>query len=157
MNEDNIATHDSPAWIDRANFLIVADLSDHGMKGRTEQIWARKIDADKFEVCCIPFFTYGIALGDVVVVSLGEERMYTIERVVENSGRRVYRLWLKGVGESERATIEKFLCDQSLLFERYSANLLSIDAPKSLDTIERIQSFLRDFSERTGAPVENGN
>ena len=36
------------------------------MPGSFEQLWTRTDDQRQFEICCIPFFTYGIALGDVV-------------------------------------------------------------------------------------------
>jgi hypothetical protein len=36
------------------------------MPGSFEQLWTRTDDQRQYEICCIPFFTYGIALGDVV-------------------------------------------------------------------------------------------
>ena len=61
-----IATHEHPVWRDRANYILQADLADHGLPGRYEQLWARDLGDGRYQLCCLPFFTYGYALGDVV-------------------------------------------------------------------------------------------
>jgi hypothetical protein len=40
MQNENIATHQLPAWGDKANYILQADLSTYGMSGRFEQLWA---------------------------------------------------------------------------------------------------------------------
>ena len=63
---DYEARHNDPAWRDQANFVICADISSDPSKGEWEQLWATQISDNYFRICCIPFFTYGISLGDVV-------------------------------------------------------------------------------------------
>jgi hypothetical protein len=48
-------------------------------------------------LCCIPFFLYDIALGDVVRTSAQGDRRYVLESVVSPSGRHVFGVWF---GES---------------------------------------------------------
>ena len=48
-------------------------------------------------MCCIPFFVFDLALGDVVATSPREGRKYVVDKVVEPSGRYVFRVWF---GES---------------------------------------------------------
>jgi uncharacterized protein DUF4265 len=64
----DIATHEHPVWRERANYVLQADLAEHGLPGRYEQLWARSVGADRYELCCLPFFTYGYALGDIVAL-----------------------------------------------------------------------------------------
>jgi hypothetical protein len=156
MNDADIATHADPAWMAQANFIIVADLSDHGMQGRLEQLWARKISEVEFVICCIPFFTYGIALGDRVFTSEREERRYVIDGVREKAGRHISRLWLKDVDEAGRAEIKTFVEQQNLLSEWYSTDLLALDIPVDPEIEKRIRSFLKHYAERCGALVEDG-
>lgn len=85
---DTIATHASPAWRHRSNWIIVVDLAQHGMPGRREQLWAHTDDERVFELCCIPYFTYGLALGDLVSWDTESEAV----EVVSPSGRRVIRV-----------------------------------------------------------------
>jgi hypothetical protein len=59
------AVHLEPVWRERSNFVIAAEVPDGG-DTETEQLWARQIDEHRFEICCIPFFVFDIALGDVV-------------------------------------------------------------------------------------------
>jgi hypothetical protein len=63
MNDADIATHEDPAWMAQANFIIVADLGGHGMQGRLEQLWARQPGEAEFVICCIPFFTYSVRIA----------------------------------------------------------------------------------------------
>jgi hypothetical protein len=79
------AVHEGPVWRDRANFIVGAPLSE---EGRAEQLWARQLGGERFEICCIPFFVYDLALGDVVETDAAQN----IVRVVEPSGRFVFRI-----------------------------------------------------------------
>lgn len=78
------AVHPDPVWRDRSNFVIGARLPE---PGRTEQLWARQLGDRRFELCCIPFFLYDLALGDVVET----DDNYDVVRVLKPSGRYVYR------------------------------------------------------------------
>lgn len=52
---DYEARHNEPAWRDRANFVIAADIAGSPDKREWEQLWARKLSDTRFEICCIPF------------------------------------------------------------------------------------------------------
>jgi hypothetical protein len=114
------AVHDAPAWRDRSNFVIGAPLAD---EGRSEQLWARQTGHRQFELCCIPFFLYDVALGDVVET----DDNYDFLRVIEPSGRFVFRVWF-GEGFRPRHDVASELTELGALVEWSSANLLAIDA-----------------------------
>src|SRR4051794_33643503 len=86
-----IAVHAEPLLRAKANFLIQIDLEPFGMPGRTEQLWVRRLDGETFEVCCLPFFPYGIALGDVIAARPDEADRVVFDRVVQKSGHRLLR------------------------------------------------------------------
>ncbi len=83
MTERQIVTHAEPARRDEANFIVRLDLTEHGMAGTYEQMWTRTEDQHSFELCCIPFFTYGQSLGDVLEVTAGTGQ----HRVLAKSGQ----------------------------------------------------------------------
>jgi len=85
--DDQIVTHAEPAWREKTNYIIQVDLGEHGTIGRAEQLWARTDDQQTFELCCIPFFTYGLALGDRIAWNDSTKAATLIER----SGRRNLR------------------------------------------------------------------
>lgn len=91
VTERQIATHAEPARREEANFIVRLDLTEHGMAGRQagryEQMWTRTEDQHSFELCCIPFFTYGQSIGDVLEVTLGTGG----HRVLAKSGHRTIR------------------------------------------------------------------
>ncbi|MCP9488986.1 MAG: DUF4265 domain-containing protein [Solirubrobacteraceae bacterium MAG38_C4-C5] len=129
------AVHSEPVWRDRANFIIAAQLPE---EGRSEQLWARQAGDQRFEVCCIPFFLYDVALGDVVETDAD----YDMVRVIAPAGRCVFRVWL---GESlrPREEIAQELRDLGALLEWSSANLLAADAADELHA-QVIADFLAE-------------
>ena len=137
--EVNYRTHALPACRDRADALVQAQLEE---KNESEQLWCRALGDDKFEVCCIPFYLYNVALGDIVLAP-----DFHFQRVVVPSGRYVFRVFMRedqyGVRESLVAELEKV----SALTEWYSAGLMSIDAP-DLEQAETISTWLQDCERR---------
>jgi hypothetical protein len=85
---DGIVPHWQPSSDQAADAVIYADLSPWKMPGAVEKLWARKISARDFEICSIPFFTYGIALGDVVRVG----KNFFITKTIKKSGLHNLRL-----------------------------------------------------------------
>jgi hypothetical protein len=149
----SIATHERPAWKDRANFLVFADLSADELGGRWEQLWARQLGATEFELCCIPFFASGLALGDRFETVSKGNRSYVADRVTHRSGRQVVRMWL-AAAPSLRADAEEYLVRSNLLFEWSSTNLLAIDVPPNDES--SIIAWVESFAHGTGVLYEIG-
>jgi hypothetical protein len=126
------------------------------MDGRWEQLWAERTQDDEFIICCIPFFTYGIALGDRVRVGPRKGKRFVVDAVCERSGRRVYRLWLKGAADPVRDSIGRFFDDHKLLYEWSSLNLLSIDVPNDERSSKEIELFVKDLDLYPGVMFELG-
>lgn len=96
-------------------------------------MWAEQVSENEFVLCCIPFMTYGLALGDLVVTSPQQERQYVIEALKQASGRLVYRVWFGDTDPKIKQdlrfqSVVKCQCE-AWLFEWYSDNLLAIDIP----------------------------
>ena len=86
---DLIATHQQPP---DADFLVHADLAPHGLSDAREQLWVKQIDERRFAMRSLPFFTYGIALGDKV----STDETLTIADVLRRSGHRLMRVTVDG-------------------------------------------------------------
>lgn len=87
IDESKIVTHDQPAARQRSNFVIRLDLSADGLPGHYEQMWTRTDETQLHELCCIPFFTYGLSLGDVIALT-NEQGAYRVE---SKGGHRTIR------------------------------------------------------------------
>ncbi len=61
MMETKAHTH--PAWQEKANFIIQAEVEHGGANQIREQLWVRQLSDTRFEVCCIPFFIFDLALA----------------------------------------------------------------------------------------------
>lgn len=151
-----IAAHEHPALRDEANFMIFADLSTDGMSGRWEQLWARQLGETEFQLCCIPFFTYGLALGDRVITGPSGDKKYVIQSVASKSGHLVYRVWFGEAKNKKQARedVERYARSRNWHFEWSSENLLAVDISSSQDEGEFL-AFLEAQKEQ-GILVESG-
>ncbi|MDR1237616.1 MAG: DUF4265 domain-containing protein, partial [Propionibacteriaceae bacterium] len=146
--------HRNPVWRDRVNNIILAQLPDEPPYQLSdgarwfEELWCRQISEDEFEVCCIPFFLYDIALGDVVKTHLetvvqteSGDRQHVVSCVVSRSGRYVFRVYFEESMRGNRDTVEKKLTELGALTEWSSANLLAVDA-RDADHGQQIADYL---------------
>src|SRR5262245_53635369 len=95
--------HATPALRERGDTTLPIHLG-HGhppASGRFEVLWCRKLADSRYELCCVPFFVYSLALGDVIEVEArdGEQGGYDITRVIERSGHATLRAWFGRVQE----------------------------------------------------------
>lgn len=141
MNDDRIAVHLNPARRARANFVIRADIREQGSPRDFEQLWARRTSDQRFELCCIPFFAYDMALGDEVET----DAAYLIERVVQPAGGFTFRAWFgdSSVAGAGDAAVEALLGLGAEL-EWYSENLLAVHAAD-----ERSAQQMADYLQAT--------
>lgn len=148
---EKFSTHKEPARRERANFIINAKLPQDG---RFEQLWARQISEDVFELCCIPFFLYDIALGDIVQTGHEGGRKYMFVRVVQPSGHYVFRAHF-GRSASPGDEVVERLTELGAVTEWSSASLLAIDAI-DLDHAQQIADFLKVRSDSGQLIYETG-
>jgi len=92
IDEDKIVVHAEPVERDRTNYIVRWDLAFDELPGWFEQLWTRTDDRQRYELCCIPFFPYGVSLGDIVEFPDG-----AAPRVVAKSGHRTVRLIVEDV------------------------------------------------------------
>ncbi len=128
---NNIAWHHSP--VSASDFFIRVDLSQHGMAGRFEQLWVKKIDSQKFQICCIPFFTYGIALGDIVET----DNDFTLLRILTKSGHRTLRVAIVIKEEQEiiHDILHEWVNNTGLEYEWYASGYLAVDIPPDINIL----------------------
>jgi len=142
--DEDFVVHLSPSRRDQADFLINADMEAGGAR-RFEQLWVRQLGEARFELCCIPFFVYDLALGDEVDTEPAGERQYILARVVRPSGDYTFRVWFGDCDYPDaRAKLVEALQAGGWLFEWYWENLLAIDAADG----ERAQALADLLVER---------
>lgn len=154
MTRQRYFQHLEPVWRDRSNFIIAADISSQGTAAEYEQLWARQISDNQFELCCIPFFLSDVALGDLVETGVAGPRQYLISRVVAPSGRFVFRVWF-GQSSWSREEVATALENLGALLEWSSPNLLAIDARDAAHA-QVIADFLADRESKGQLIYETG-
>ncbi len=124
-------THEFPIWRDKADFILVIHLSelDVPKEWKWEQIWAKQLGINVFEICCIPFVSYGLALGDWVTTRPFEERTYVIDRIVKKNGHTTYRVWFNSKRDwgSTIDDLQNLGCFVEARWEK--SGLIAVDAP----------------------------
>jgi Domain of unknown function (DUF4265) len=152
------AVHLYPVWRDRADFIIHGALK--GLEHRHwEQLWARQVTDDQFEICCIPFFVYDLGLGDIVQTHPLAEKLYVVDRVLIDAGRCVFRIWfgdIEGQGARHEVMdeVENKLVEMSCEREWYAHDLLGIAI--TTDRAELVTNFLSEKEQRNGISFEIG-
>jgi hypothetical protein len=151
--ESDIAVHLNPVWRDRADFVIRAGIEEDGVARRFEQLWVRKLGESRFEICCIPFFVYDLALGDEVEVAPED---YLLDHIVVPSGHYTFRAWFgdstdPGGRDEVCSAAERMGCE----FEWYSENLLAVDAAGD-ESAQRVADYLLELESRDALVFETG-
>ena len=132
-----VVKHPEPAWAERADCEIVADISDRGMVPSLEALACAVLEDDRYTVACIPFFATDIALGDTITVD-DEGRA----RRVETSGHTVFRVWFGDSAEPlTRLEVDAKMSDFGAQVEKFSEDLIAIDAETELVS-ERVFGYL---------------
>lgn len=124
----DVKVHQEPAWRDKANFIIQAPVEHAGAREVREQLWVRETGG-RFEICCIPFFVRGLALGDEVEAEPDDAGRHLLRRVVKASGNQTFWVWFEDEAEvallhGVRDGLERLGC----LTEGYSKGLLAFNA-----------------------------
>lgn len=121
-------SHEAPAWRGEKNGLAMVDLAPFDLRGMLEQLWLREADEEGgYEICCIPFYVYGLALGDVV----GKGESETVSRLISKSGRRVFRVLFtepRPLTDS-RSALRRVVDSAGLLSEWNGERHVAIDVP----------------------------
>lgn len=145
-----IATHTEPIWRDRSDHIVRIAFGPGDTNLDTEQLWARRVGPAQFEICCIPFFVYDLALGDVVEV--GPENDVT--KVVSKSGRFVFGAY---VGESDLrpADVEALAGELEAQFEWFGDALIALDA-RDVEHAELVAARLQDLESQGRLDFETG-
>ena len=154
MTIDGIAVHTEPLWRAQANFLIRAALRREDAPHRFEQLWARRMDEAEFELCCVPFFTYGMALGDIVRTKAEGGSTHLVEKVMSHSGHSTYRVWF-GQKPIDQEEVIAELDRIGGAHERSSRNLIAVDAPDG-NVARKVVDYLSERQERGDLLFESG-
>ncbi|PZR51803.1 hypothetical protein DNL40_14350 [Xylanimonas oleitrophica] len=138
-------------WRDRSNFIIAIDVDPADTNVTTEQLWARKVDDRHFELCCIPFFAYDLALGDVVEVDAD----YMVRRVSTASGRYVFRVYFERGNFGNRDSTVEELEALGAQVEWSSPSLLAVDA-RDQKHAQQVADYLHEQEKAQRLMYETG-
>lgn len=87
--EPEYAQHLNAIWREGSFFALIVPTPDDEFF--FEQLVTEQVAPNRFRLLCIPFFLYGVSLGDVIEGELSEgPRSFA---VVERSGRSTYRVY----------------------------------------------------------------
>ncbi len=151
MSGERFSLHREPVWRDRANFIINADLEE---PGRVEQLWVRQLGPTQFEVCCIPFFLYDVALGDVVATAPSGSDEFRLKSVMRPSGRYVFRAYFEGQRHQFGPEVADALRRVGALMEWSSEQLVAIDIEG--EQAQVVADILQAYAEAGRLVYETG-
>ena len=77
-----------------------------GPDGEVETLWAIARGDRRYELDNLPWFAYGISVGDVVDAAPDEDGTLVFQRILEKSGNRTVRVMLEQMESSDQLTFE---------------------------------------------------
>ena len=152
--EEHSLQHSNPIWRDRTDYIInilVPSTSSNPDGLYWEQLWARQIENQKFEIYCIPSFAYDLALGDIVETN----KKNKVTRVVERSDYFTIRIWFFEHAADKREYIEKKIQSSGCLMEVYSDHLSGVSS-NSEKVKRRLIKTLEKFEKNGWIEYETG-
>lgn len=128
---------------------VMVGFDFHWAEIDAETFWAKPLGDDRFQLCNVPFYAYGLNFGDVVVAHKDEEDedLLVIDHVERPSGHRTFRIMPSDDGDALAlsAALEE-ITELGVGVERANATLLAIDCPPEVDADE-IFDRLEDLVE----------
>lgn len=77
-----------------------------GPDGQVETLWAIARGDGRYELDNLPWFAYGVSVGDVIEASADEDGVLVFRRVVQKSGNRTVRVMLEHTEAADQLTYE---------------------------------------------------
>ncbi|MBX7131205.1 MAG: DUF4265 domain-containing protein [Fimbriimonadaceae bacterium] len=146
-----IIQHDEPVWRDRANFIHRLEFS-YGGEEIGEQIWTRTLGDGWYELCCITFYAYGLALGDHL--QFREDLAFTGS--IRPQGRQTVRLFQPACDRKNAEALHRLFDELGVLVESQSAALHAIDFPSS-SALDSALPRLIEFTSSSASEFEHSN
>ncbi|MFD7681048.1 DUF4265 domain-containing protein [Streptomyces sp. NPDC060187] len=140
--------HENPVGRAESNYIAQADLAPFDLDGQIEQLWLMPEEDGTYAVACIPFMTYGLALGDRVRLSPASR----VVDVAQTSGHRVLRTLFRPSTDAERlgrsiSLIENSIKESGLLSEWNGERFVAIDVPPGADMSPLFALLQREVDE----------
>lgn len=146
-----IVQHDEPVWRERANFILRLEFT-YGGEEIGEQIWTRTLGDGWYELCCIPFYAYGLALGDHL--QFGEDLVFT--GTIRPQGRQTVRVFQPAGDRKHAEALHRLFDELGALVEAHSAALHAIDLP-SRAAVDASWPRLVEFTSNSQSEFEQSN
>ncbi|MDF2440377.1 MAG: hypothetical protein JWN98_1361 [Abditibacteriota bacterium] len=153
MAED-IKKHPEPVWRDKANYTLIMKIDSEDDVLRHEELWARQMSDEHFQICCIPFFIYDIHLGDVVQIRPHNGKNL-VQGVLEPSGHHTFRVWFTSFNQAVRSDVLAEVKQLGCLTEWFSDQLLAVDAADDAIAVQ-VAQMLEERTERGELDYETG-
>ncbi|MFE9558313.1 DUF4265 domain-containing protein [Streptomyces sp. NPDC006692] len=140
--------HGEPVGRAQSNYIAQADLAPFGLDGQVEQLWLKPLNNGTFSIACIPFQTYGLALGDHVRLSANDQ----VSEVERPSSHRVLRMLLMPAPDPKQVTettdrIRTEIATAGLLSEWNGDRHVAVDIPPGAKPSRLFDIMQREVSE----------
>lgn len=140
MEPDFIATHPHPSWKNEADHIFRCTLKGADGRLEWEQMWGKRNEDGSIVLCCIPFFAYGLALGDIVEID--DDSFFT--DVKHRSENLTIRAWTRQVSIDKKRSFIEDMLDLTDAAEMHSDDLVAfsvsmIKSQEALDFLVRAE------------------
>ncbi|MBK7708314.1 MAG: DUF4265 domain-containing protein [Acidobacteria bacterium] len=108
-----------------------------------------------FEICCIPFFVYDLALGDLVTTASINGKNYVIDDRLKESNLKIFRIWLADAAQLPDIILELKRLGAIVEMRGSDSRLLAI-AVEAGETTDNLRNVLSEWEASTLLTFEDG-
>jgi hypothetical protein len=132
-----VVMHYDPVWKDRVDTLVTVYLGCYNLPDSLELMWCIKRNDNEYQIGCIPFFSRGLALGDVIQTTKNGEFAF----VLSKSTHQIFRVAIldQHIGSTIRTDISEHVASLGLSMEWHNNAYCAIDIIHQQD----VESLIR--------------
>lgn len=134
--------HYHPVWKKIADSIINASVENEAKRTVYESLWAKKNQDGLYEICCIPYFIYDLALGDIIEADLDERGKLLYKKVFQHSGNKTIWVQFNNAKRDDLNRVLEKVIKFDCLYEGYNERFLAFNA----NSDEQLTSVISSLS-----------
>jgi len=155
--ENNISykIHHKPAWREKADSIVNARIETSSEEVIYESLWAKQLQHNLYQVCCIPYFIYDLSIGDIFEADLGKRGGLVFKNVVESSGNETIWLHFHNALRDDLNNILKKIIEAECLYEGYNERFLALNISSKIQRDNVLKSLDKEIKAGTAQYSSN--
>lgn len=145
QDEIDYKIHYHPVWREKADSIINASVENEIERNIYESLWAKKLENNLYEICCIPYFVYDLALGDLVETDFDKRGGLLYKKVIKPSDNETLWFQFNNATRNDLNRVLEKVINFKCLYEGYNKRFLAVNIDSESQHKALLDSFLGEI------------